>query len=173
MPRQLPADCLNEIFEYLEDKVDLYSCLLVNRLWCEVSVRILWTNIQNYKTLIACLPNESKEILYKNDIIISTPTSKPLLFNYVTFIKNLSIFENRREIRNLLTVSQRFDNNKYMVIIKEIFKNVYESNFFEKIESLFKTLSKYTKHITIYHISWRNGLFKKSFRINLLFRYLF
>ncbi len=26
MPRQLPADCLNEIFEYLEDKVDLRSC---------------------------------------------------------------------------------------------------------------------------------------------------
>ncbi len=37
----LHADCLNKIFESLEDKVDLYSCLLVNRLWCKVSVRIL------------------------------------------------------------------------------------------------------------------------------------
>ena len=59
---QLPADCLNEIFEYLEDdKFTLYSCILVNRLWCEVSVRILWKNVYNYNkrtynTLISFLP---------------------------------------------------------------------------------------------------------------------
>ena len=43
---QLPADFINEIFEYLDDdKITLYSCLLVNRLWCEVSVRILWREL--------------------------------------------------------------------------------------------------------------------------------
>src|SRR5581483_4005147 len=74
---QLPVDCLNEIFEYLEnEKVTLLSCLLVNHLWCEISVRILWKNFRNYyplnfRTLIACLPNESKEILRNNEIIIS------------------------------------------------------------------------------------------------------
>src|SRR5436309_8022523 len=88
----LPIDCLNEIFEYLKkDKVTLHSCLLVNRLWCEVSVRILWTNVWNYDTLISCLPNESKEILYKNGIITLNPTSKPPLFNYIAFIKDLEI----------------------------------------------------------------------------------
>ena len=75
---QLPSDCLNEIFEYLEeDIVTLRSCLLVNRLWCEVTVRILWRNIRNYDTLIACLPSESKENLHKGRIIISTSTSRP------------------------------------------------------------------------------------------------
>src|ERR1043165_4844995 len=89
---QLPADCLNVIFEYFDnDKITLHSCLLVNRLWCEVSVRILWTSVWNYDTLIACLPDESKEILYKNGIIPSTSTSKPPLFNYVAFIRNLEI----------------------------------------------------------------------------------
>ena len=94
---QLPADCLNEIFEYLEnDKITLRSCLLVNRLWCEVAVRILWRNTWNYstmnfRTLIACLPNESKEILYENGIIISAPISKPPMFNYAAFCKTLSI----------------------------------------------------------------------------------
>ena len=39
----------------------------------------------NYKTLIACLPNESKEILNHKEIIIPTPTSNSLLFNYATF----------------------------------------------------------------------------------------
>src|SRR6266498_2550243 len=119
----LHADCLNEIFEYLEDKVDLYSCLLVNRLWCEVSVRILWTNIQNYNTLIACLPNESKEILCKNDIIISTPTSKPLLFNYVAFIKHLSVTDIGEFIEKLSNpiTSQSLDYNKY-ILAQEMFR---------------------------------------------------
>ena len=84
---QLSADCLNEIFEYLEDdKFTLYSCILVNRLWCKVSVRIFWRNVcdysvSNFSTLIACLPNESKKILYENGIIISTPTFKGLLYD--------------------------------------------------------------------------------------------
>ncbi len=85
MSCQLPADPLNENFEYLGDEreeVALHSCLLVNRLWCEVSDPILWTNIQNYNTLFACLTNESKEILYKNEIIISTSTSKPASSNF-------------------------------------------------------------------------------------------
>src|SRR6266511_1710794 len=113
MSHRLPVDCLNEIFEYL-DKFSLHSCLLVNRLWCEVSVRILWKSIQNYKTLIACLPNESKEILSKNKIIISTSTSKPPLFNYVAFIKILSIY---RIVENIFRIHQpivlqSLDNNK-------------------------------------------------------------
>src|SRR5919206_501558 len=94
---QLPVDCLNEIFEYLEyDKVTLFSCLLVNRLWCEIAVGILWRDSREYNdttfiTLIACLPNESKEILRNNGIIISAPTSKPPMFNYAAFCKMLSI----------------------------------------------------------------------------------
>src|SRR6266542_4213250 len=106
MAYRLPIDCLNEIFEYLEeDKPTLHSCLLVNRLWCKISVRILWRNIWKFKyrqrplkvaisilsTLIACLPNESKELLHKNKISISTPTSKPPLFNYAKFCRVLLI----------------------------------------------------------------------------------
>src|SRR6266536_4193158 len=105
---QLLADCLNEIFEYLKhDKVSLYSCLLVNRLWCEVSVRILWRSIWNYNnrtynTLISCLPNDSKEILSNNGIIISTPTLKPPTFDYAGFCKVLSISQVDYQVRKLL-----------------------------------------------------------------------
>src|ERR1051325_2844915 len=93
MSCQLPADCLGEIFGYLErDKITLHSCLLVSRLWCEISVRILWRDVWNFKhtkhastqiisTLIACLPGESRDLLCKNGIFIATPTPKPLLFN--------------------------------------------------------------------------------------------
>src|SRR5436189_4203069 len=100
---KLPADCLNEIFEYLkEDKISLRSCLLVNRLWCEVSVRILWRSIRNYSTLITCLPNESKEILYNNGIITSTSISKPPMFNYSSFCKVLLVDQLNHEISQLL-----------------------------------------------------------------------
>ena len=107
---QLPPECLNEIFEYLEDDKDtLHSCLLVDRLWCKIAVRILWRNVWNFQysvlsykefrrhvplaiigTLISCLPDESKELLQKNEIYIST-SLKPPLFNYTAFCKVLSI----------------------------------------------------------------------------------
>ena len=118
MPCQLPADCLNEIFEYLEnDKVALHSCLLVSRLWCEVSVRILWRNIwivnpvdhghrlkiesSILNTLIACLPSKSKNHLYEKEILNSTQISKTSLFDYASFCKVLSINEIGRMIDNV------------------------------------------------------------------------
>src|ERR1043166_7360676 len=123
---QLPADCLIEIFEYLEkDKGALHSCLLVNQLWCEVAVRILWRNVfdystMNFSTLIACLPSESKEILCKNGITISAPTSKTPIFNYPAFCKVLSINSVNYMIGQLLGTnrpsnSSRNLNNKYIV----------------------------------------------------------
>src|SRR5438477_3192830 len=103
----MSTDCINEIFKYLEkDETTLRSCLLVNRLWCEVSVRILWRSIRNYNTLIACLPNESKEILYKNGIITSISTSNNPMFNYSSFCKVLSVYQIKREISKLLKNQQ-------------------------------------------------------------------
>src|SRR5688572_866090 len=131
MACQLPTDCLNDIFEYLEDdKISLHSCLLVNRLWCKVAVRILWRNIWNFQhnvyysspirhvplpstilnTLITCLPNDSKDLLHMNKIFISTPTLKPPLFNYISFIKVLSIDTINQTIVDFLK-----NNNSHLV----------------------------------------------------------
>lgn len=43
--------------------------MFINQSSCEISVRILWRNVWNYSnrtynTLIICLPNESKELLF-------------------------------------------------------------------------------------------------------------
>src|ERR1043166_178240 len=125
---QLPIDCLNEIFEYLvNEKFTLHSCLLVNRLWCGVSVRILWRDIWNFRTLIACLPDKSKEILYKRGVIIPTPTSKPPLFNYAAFCKVLSRDRFYSGIGQLFqqTISSQNLNNrdsKIYIVEKEICK---------------------------------------------------
>ncbi|GES99682.1 hypothetical protein GLOIN_2v1531010 [Rhizophagus clarus] len=130
---QLPVDCLNDIIKYLEnDKRTLYSCILVNRLWCEVSVRIFWRDINNYSiknfsTLINCLPDESKKILYDNKIIISTPTTKFPTFNYASFCKVLSIGEVYNKIDRLLSRQQTIsshDLRRYYlnIMVQEIFK---------------------------------------------------
>src|SRR6266498_3544595 len=143
MPSQLPVDCLNEIFEYLDDRVDLHSCLLVNHFWCEVSVQILWKSIQNYNTLIACLSDESKQVLHMNEIIISTPTSKHPLFNYVTFIKNLSMND---IFRNILRITfQDFNNYKCIVVTQEIFKMFMNQTSLKRLD--YSSISNYTTYL--------------------------
>src|SRR6266496_6816807 len=157
---QLPADCLNEIFEYLEDdKFTLYSCMLVNRLWCEVSVRIYWRNVwdyhtSNFSTLIACLPNESKEILYKNGIVISTPTSKPPMFNYAAFCKILPINRVHYKISQLLKnqVNQQNISSRRIFPISLIHRNLLVSHeifklFVKQIPSLKKLVALRTSQI--------------------------
>ncbi len=131
---QLYTDCLSEIFEYLEnDQFTLNSCILVSRFWCEISVRIFWRNVWNYSisnfsTLIACLPNESKEILYENGIIISTPTSKLPIFRYASFCKVLSINRVNYKIEELLrdqqsSSLQNLSNNDTYIVVQEICMN--------------------------------------------------
>ncbi|GBB95204.1 hypothetical protein RclHR1_00250002 [Rhizophagus clarus] len=126
MSRKLLPDCLNNIFEFLEDdKGTLYSCLLVNRLWCNLSVRILWrknicdlrhNSIKSSKvlgTLISCLSNESKNLLYENKIFIPTPTIRTPLFDYASFCKFISIDEIYLMIENFQegSVNDNSDND--------------------------------------------------------------
>ncbi|EXX71874.1 uncharacterized protein OCT59_015588 [Rhizophagus irregularis] len=162
MACQLPADCLNEIFEYLEiDKFTLHSCLLVNRLWCETSVRILWRNFFDFKfdhkrplfkiyssilsTLIACLPDESKNLLYNNGIFILTPTSKPLLFNYASFFKALSIYRINMMIVNVLENGlSLISKDKNSLVANEIIKML--ANQITSLKKLSCYHSHYYKH---------------------------
>src|SRR4051812_16816966 len=101
---KLTRDCLLIIFEELGNDVkSLYSCLLVNRLWCETVVPILWKNpwkvLKNkykvidysrrltclHETILSFLPPESRVLL--SYININTP--KPLL-NYISYLKALN-----------------------------------------------------------------------------------
>ena len=51
-------------------------------------------------------------------LLISTSTSKPPLFSYVIFIKNLSVYDINQEVQSIIG----FNDNKYMVVLQEIFK---------------------------------------------------
>jgi len=123
MAYKLPIDCLNDIFEHLEeDKISLHSCLLVNH--------ISWRNIWNFQhhtfylcqphkpspstilnTFIACLPNESKDLLHTNGMSIPAPTSKSPLFNYISFIKVFPI-DTIRQI--LFLKNKQFNDSRLM-----------------------------------------------------------
>src|ERR1043165_7495803 len=120
---QLPVECLYDIFEYLEEnQVSLHPCLLVNRLWCDISVRILWRRIRDCNILIACLPNESKEILSKIGIV----TPKFPMFNYATFCKLLSVKFLYNEIswfvKNQESTSPQNLDITVNTVMREIFK---------------------------------------------------
>ncbi|PKC63261.1 hypothetical protein RhiirA1_464017 [Rhizophagus irregularis] len=135
---QLTVDCLNEIFEYLEDdKVTLYSCLLVNHLWCEVSVRIYWNIIRNYNTLITCLPNESKEILYEKKIITLSLASKLPMFNYASFCKILSIDKFNNNLEQFLKEQTSIPTQNLEQILhmfsQEIFKYLMKISSIRKL----------------------------------------
>ncbi|PKC10212.1 hypothetical protein RhiirA5_414645 [Rhizophagus irregularis] len=148
---QFYVDYLIEIFEHLEkDKNTLYSCLLVNRLWCEISVRILWTDIINYNTLFTCLPNESKKILHDNGISILN--SKPPMFNYASFCKFLSIDDINCNIRKLIKKQLPFPyhnlKNKTHVVSQEILKLLMSQNF--SLKELYITTSRLSTAFTSY-----------------------
>ena len=150
---QLPSDCLNDIFEYLEDdKVSLRSCLLVNRLRCEVSVRILWRSIRNYNTLIACLSNDSKEILSKNGIVTSTSVSRPPMFNYVSFCNVLSTYE---VIEVIGKITQLFNHNQQYISPRNLLKN----NLSKVTREIFKFLIAQTslREVDLTSFSFENN----------------
>ncbi|CAG8513054.1 13973_t:CDS:1 [Ambispora leptoticha] len=110
MASSLPNDCLADIFEILsEDKLTLYSCLLVNRQWCKSVVPFLWRkpfDLLKYLTYnklstrhpklihsyVACLSEEERGMLIKNGINIPTDFP-PTTFEYSTFLRYLDISE--------------------------------------------------------------------------------
>jgi hypothetical protein len=158
MSFQLPVDCLNEIIEHLEKDIgSLRSCSLVDRSWCTIAIRILWRNIWDFdyhsknhaplsilSTLNACLPNESKNLLSKNEIFIPMPTPKSPLFNYISFIKTLSLYEIEHVVEKALVRINRqlntSENNH--LILQELFKA-----FMSQISSLKVLGCTYTKKV--------------------------
>ncbi|RIB21293.1 hypothetical protein C2G38_2140724 [Gigaspora rosea] len=149
---QLPADCLEDIFNYLSDDTDsLYSCLLVNKLCCRIVIRILWRNPWDldlklkYKrvtswtritrTLISLISDTSRQKLKRNGIEIQplTQLSSPI-YNYLEFCRSLSlkgIYRVRREILDLIPISNIEKAHKEDLVEKEIYKL-----FLEKCYSL-------------------------------------
>src|ERR1700753_3807320 len=96
---KLNIDCLVLIFDEMEKK-SLYSCLLVNKEWCNIVVPILWKKFswdlkfpyvevnskKLFNTIFSCLPPSSKQLLSDNGVKLpSAVLSGAPLFDYIGF----------------------------------------------------------------------------------------
>ncbi|GBC10709.1 hypothetical protein RclHR1_09840005 [Rhizophagus clarus] len=122
---------------FQDDKKTLYSCLLVNKIWCEVTVPILWKNpwknpwkyISHEKErshlniIISHLSNETRNNLRNKGIDLIAIQQKPL-FNYISFCKylNLSCFD------RIISIINNFDKIKISIISNEILKLFINKN---------------------------------------------
>src|SRR4051794_8571612 len=90
------------IFEELQDdSKSLFSCLLVNRIWCETAIPVLWRNPWHYginysnkiylfTIFISCLPNDIKEFLTSEGIQLPPISHQPLSFDYLSFCRSIN-----------------------------------------------------------------------------------
>ncbi|CAG8626700.1 15336_t:CDS:2 [Acaulospora morrowiae] len=104
MAFRLPREILREIFLELLDEdfpQDLHPCALVNREWCEVAIPILWLIPMNspswtwkstlyLRTLLSTIGEESRTLLEKNTIDLSTSPAGTL-FNYASYPRTLGV----------------------------------------------------------------------------------
>src|SRR2546423_6218191 len=102
---RLNIDILFFIFKELKDDDDkfLYSCLLVNRLWCKIIVPILWSHyeyvehlsLEKYKLwfniILLHLPATSRNLLISKGIS-NIPIEQKLLFDYISYYKHISYY---------------------------------------------------------------------------------
>src|ERR1044071_7653046 len=100
------------IIQYLRnDLQSLYSCVLVNRLLCQIAVPVLWEDPFSFKcqedrdslvdTHLLFFSDKDKTKLKEFGITINTqPLSEKPLFNYLKFIKTFNIFRVRLHVVN-------------------------------------------------------------------------
>jgi hypothetical protein len=100
---ELNKDILFLIFEELqEDSKSLFSCLMVNRLWSETVIPVLWKNPWGYNInyynksslyslIISYLPDDIKESLIRQEISLPLILYQPLLFDYLSFCRSIDV----------------------------------------------------------------------------------
>ncbi|CAB4482903.1 unnamed protein product [Rhizophagus irregularis] len=96
-------DVLFLIFEELkDDSKSLFSCLMVNRLWCKTVIPILWKNPwcydinysnKNYlfAIIVSYLSDDIKESLTRQGIQLPTVSFQLLLFDYLSYCKSIDV----------------------------------------------------------------------------------
>ncbi|RIA81161.1 hypothetical protein C1645_881758 [Glomus cerebriforme] len=127
---QLNKDILFLLFEELQDdSKSLFSCLLVNRLWCETVIPILWRNPWSYNidyknksylfAIIAYyLPIDIKEFLLRQEIHFPLISYQSLLFDYLSFCRSINI----NIINSIILIGSSLEYNQF--ILQQEFYNI-------------------------------------------------
>ncbi|PKC06004.1 hypothetical protein RhiirA5_420176 [Rhizophagus irregularis] len=124
---KLNKDILYLIFDELHDKNTLFSCLLVNKTWCEMIIRNLWRDPWKFKedrngklllnTIVTHLSEESKNYLKSQGINIRSRSYNKILFNYITFCKHLNLSVIKMILNKIIE-----NKSKIIIIMNEILK---------------------------------------------------
>lgn len=130
----MAQDCLGIIFEHLgQDNYTLHSCILVNRVWCEVAIPILWkapfigTNTYSLKKIIDIylrfLPWHSRITILNcsqlNLLKTSIYSPRPR-FTYPLYLKSIDISILRKAVNFWLEYEQIdiFDTDVDVIILE-------------------------------------------------------
>jgi hypothetical protein len=117
---ELNKDILFLIFEELQkDSKSLFSCLMINRLWCEIAVPILWRdpwrysiNYYNksslYSIITFYLSDDIKEFLKREGIQTS---DQSLAFDYLSFCKSINV----KIINNIISIGSTSTYNQFLL----------------------------------------------------------
>src|SRR5688572_8768520 len=121
---KLNKDILFLIFEELQDDLkSLFSCLMVNRIWCETVIPVLWRNPWRYNInyinksyllftiFISCLPNDVKEFLINEGIQLPIISYQPLLFDYFSFCRSINI----NIMNHIISTGASSDYDKFLL----------------------------------------------------------
>ncbi|CAG8447038.1 2404_t:CDS:2 [Diversispora eburnea] len=178
MHPRLPYDVLEEIFKYLSEDINsLHNFLLINKLWCQIVIRILWKNPWSYysltkptyltfwplitRTIVSMIPQDSKNYLLNNGIDISKfqkKNKKFPMFNYLSYCKYFSLKDLHRIRREILDIE---DSYKEFILEQVIYKlflsNTCSLSYLELLDiplpSPPPSSSSHHHHIDIFHKS--------------------
>src|ERR1051325_7360981 len=120
---KLNKDILFLLFEELQDDSrSLYSCLLINRLWCETAISVLWKNPWNYSIdycdksslyyiLTSYLPDDIKEFLTRQKIQFPPTSRQSLLFDYLSLCRSMNVYV----INKIISIGSPLDYNRFLL----------------------------------------------------------
>src|ERR1700726_2268515 len=120
---KLNKDTLFLLFEELQnDSKSLFSCLMVNRLWCETAVPILWKNPWRYNinysnksylfaTISFYLSDDIKELLTREGILLPQILHQALLFDYLAFCRCINV----NIMNNLISIGYSLAYNQFLL----------------------------------------------------------
>ncbi|RIB14079.1 hypothetical protein C2G38_2144241 [Gigaspora rosea] len=127
-----------ELMENILNNLDnefysLYSCALVSRHWCKMSIPILWQDPFKFQKkpmfisrYFSYLDEEEKVLLKECGIIINFPNT---LFNYAKFLKVLDLSRLEENVR--LWINFQISNQKIICISKDDLANLLFKLFIE------------------------------------------
>jgi hypothetical protein len=132
----IPVEIFRHVFRHFsDDKRSLYSCLLVNKIWCGIAVSFLWRDPFYYikgtsesliTTYLSCLDLNEREILIKSGIDIKLLFERKPTFEYAEFLRNLKYvdFYESSSVWLQSITKEEINNNdlRIFIITKELCK---------------------------------------------------